>query len=145
MRSLCWVLGAGGLLGSHVEVALARDDQVELWRPDAPIRWEQFDIAAAGLSRSAAAFLDVAAHGGRRWRLMWCAGAGVVQTTPVNLAQETTLLACFLGRLCVTLSARPDLARRGSLFFASSAGGVYSASPAPPPFHELSPVGALAP
>ena len=43
------------------------------------------------------------------------------------------------------MSGEPALARRGTLFFASSAGGVYAASQAAPPFDETSPVGALAP
>jgi UDP-glucose 4-epimerase len=92
-----------------------------------------------------ALFLDRAARAGGPWRLLWCAGAGVVATPAEALAAETVLLTRFLGTLSDRLSEDPLLARAGALFFASSAGGVYAASPASPPFDEYSPVSALAP
>ena len=69
----------------------------------------------------------------------------MVATTPEALAQETLLLTSFVADLAARLSDDPALARAGTLFFASSAGGVYAASEAAPPFDEGSPVCALAP
>jgi NAD dependent epimerase/dehydratase family len=144
--SLAWVIGRGGLLGRHVESALEADDaDADLWRPKRPIAWLDAETALADLEFEATAFLAEAARLGRPWRLLWCAGAGVLATSSRALSQETLLLSRFLPALADRLSSNQLLAAAGSLFFASSAGGVYAASRIPPPFDELSPVGALAP
>jgi UDP-glucose 4-epimerase len=144
--SLAWVVGRGGLLGSHVESALDGDDaDAEIWRPKRPIAWHDFDRALADLELEATDFLAQAARVGRPWRLLWCAGAGVLATSRSALAQETLLISRFLAGVADRLSDSPALGDRGTLFFASSAGGVYAASSAPPPFDEDSPVGVLAP
>ena len=116
-----------------------------MWRPDAPVPWADEDAAAAMLTGEAERFLDVAAIGGVPWRLLWCAGAGVIATPPEALAQETRLLTRVLAGIGERLRDDAELARNGLVFHASSAGGVYSASPDGPPFDEDSRVGALAP
>ena len=90
-------------------------------------------------------FLERARHVEAPWRLFWCAGAGVVATSAEALAEETAVAAGFAARLAELLADDPALARRGTLFLASSAGGVYAGSPARHPFDEDSPVGAIAP
>ena len=144
---LCWVIGGGGLLGRHVTEALDG-------RGDGPGRFGRGSdrmgaTRAARPPRSSGRpmrFLDRAARSGAPWRLMWCAGAGVVSTSPEALAQETRLVRpASSSALADRLSREPGLARAGSVLVASSAGGVYSASPAAPPFHEGSPTGCLAP
>ena len=55
------------------------------------------------------------------------------------------MAAGFAARLAELLVDEPVLARRGTLFLASSAGGVYAGSPARHPFDEESPVRAIAP
>ena len=143
---LTWVVGRGGLLGRHVESALRdAEPETDTWRPDRPIGWRDSDGASADLERESTAFLDHAARVGGPWRLLWCAGAGVVATSSSALHQETQLLSRFLDAVADRLSGNRPLAEAGTLFFASSAGGVYAASRVPPPFDELSPVGALAP
>lgn len=144
--TLSWVVGRGGLLGRHVEAAVAAGDaHAAIWRPAQPIRWDDTARAVADLEAEAADFLARAARSGESWRLMWCAGAGVVATQPEALAQETLLLTHFLASLRERLASDPPLARAGSVFFSSSSGGVYAASTAAVPFDELSPVGPLAP
>jgi len=143
---LAWVVGRGGLLGRHVESALrGAEPGTDAWRPELPIGWHSSESASADLEREATAFLAHAARLGRPWRLLWCAGAGVVATSSSTLHQETLLLSRFLDAVADRLSRNQALAEAGTLFFASSAGGVYAASGVPPPFDELSPVGALAP
>ncbi len=124
---------------------VTRDARFEIWRPASPIDWNDADGAVAVLQSELAGFLGRAARSEQPWRLLWCAGAGVVATSPAALAQETVLLSRFLAGLADRLSDDLPLAQAGSLFFASSAGGVYAASGAEPPFDERSPVGALAP
>ena len=144
--TLSWIVGRGGLLGRHVEASLVRgDERSEVWRPESPIGWADTEKAIVGLQLEVARFLGCAARSGKPWRLLWCAGAGVVATSPEKLAQETVLLTRFLAGVADRLSDDPPLAQAGTLFFASSAGGVYAASGAAPPFDEHSPVGALAP
>jgi UDP-glucose 4-epimerase len=143
--SLTWVIGRGGLLGRHVESAVKRDDgDAHTWRPEHPIAWHESESASADLELEATAFFEEAARLGRPWRLLWCAGAGVLATSGRALAQETLVLSRFLAAVADRLSSNQALNETGTLFFASSAGGVYAASSVPPPFDELSPVGALA-
>lgn len=137
-----WVVGRGGLLGRHVEAALGR---AACWTPHAPVPWHDEAAAAAAVTAEADRFLDAAAAQGTPWRLLWCAGAGVVATAPDALAQETRLIGRVIAHVGDRLAGDPALARDGLVFLASSAGGVYSASTSPPPFDERSPTAALAP
>jgi UDP-glucose 4-epimerase len=140
-----WVVGRGGLLGRHVEASLLADAEADVWRPATSGGWEDAAGAARKLELGVARFFRWAARAEAPWRLFWCAGAGVLATPPAALAQETLLLTRFVAAVADHLSIDASLARRGTLFFASSAGGVYAASAAAPPFDEDSPVGALAP
>ena len=134
------------MLGRHVEAALiAANAPTEVWRPESQVRWNDMETALADLDLESERFLHRAARSQKRWRLLWCAGAGVVATSPEALAQETLLLTSFLAGLAGRLSDDSALARAGTIFFASSAGGVYAASDATLPFDEDSPVRALAP
>jgi UDP-glucose 4-epimerase len=110
---------------------------------DEAIAWHRRERAAATLDRNLAAFLDLADALGGSWRILWCAGAGVVATAPELLEQESATFGTFLDGATRLLERRPALASRGTIFVASSAGGVYAASPSRPPFRESSPVGAM--
>lgn len=129
-----WVLGARGLLGSHVVASLGRRSGQVL---TTPVPWSQGqrtrDALIDGVRR-----LEVAARGGP-WQLAWCAGAGVVATTAEAMEEERSALRWLLEEI----AGRSRLARTGSLFLASSAGGVYAGSPERPPFTEASRTGAL--
>jgi len=63
------------------------------------------------------------------WRLMWCAGSGVVGSTQDQLDAELRTLSAFLSRFSDLLAGRSG---QGRMFLASSAGGVYAGSSAPP-------------
>jgi len=141
---ISWVIGGGGLLGRHVRASLdARG--CPAWSVAVPIGWGDDLAASAALEREAEGLLDAAAATGAPWRIVWCAGGGVVATPLAALSRETELVRCFAERLADLLSGDPDLAACGVVFVASSAGGVYSASPASPPFNEGSETGCLAP
>jgi UDP-glucose 4-epimerase len=143
IASLSWVVGRGGLLGRHVETSLGAADGAEIWRPWNPIAWHDPQETGAGLDGEATRFLDQAAQSGKPWRLLWCAGTSGVATTPEALSQETVLLGRLLGAVARRVSAAPLLASMGTLFYASSAGGVYAGGT--PPFDEYSPTHPLAP
>ncbi|MDP4334270.1 NAD-dependent epimerase/dehydratase family protein [Curtobacterium sp. A7_M15] len=72
------------------------------------------------------------------WRVVWCAGTGVVATGAEVFEAEQQLIA----RVLETLAG--DDAAPGTLFFASSAGAVYAGS-SPAPFDEDSEPAPLAP
>lgn len=109
MTPLLWVVGAGGLLGS----ALTTSAPYDLFE-HRPIRWTD-DDAPAQLDRAAAEFRD--ARGSGEWVVAWCAGAGVIGTDDAALAGETLLFETLLAGL--------GDGARGTVFLASSAGGVY--------------------
>jgi UDP-glucose 4-epimerase len=129
-----WVVGAGGLLGSHVVGSLRRRSAPVL---TSRVPWSNPLGARAALSDGVARLREAA--DGRSWRVAWCAGTGVVATGAEAMAQERAVFRHVLAEI----GARPALLGSGSLFLASSAGGVYAGSPGRPPFTEESPVGAL--
>jgi UDP-glucose 4-epimerase len=141
--NVCWVIGRGGLLGRHVEAELV-ERGATIWTPE-PIDWFDVNKATDRLLREADGFFDLVADSGTSWRVLWCAGAGVVATSPEALAQETRLIKQFLTAIADRLFDDSRLGHRGCLFFASSAGGLYAASPDPPPFDEMSQVAPMAP
>ena len=104
-----------GLLGKGVTRCSTGDDV----HPTGTIDWQDPNQARHQLAELAASF-------GRSidgpWRLAWCAGAGVVGTSETQFADEQSYLESFLGALA---GAAP--AGNGSVFFASSAGGVFGA------------------
>jgi UDP-glucose 4-epimerase len=131
--TVTWVVGAGGLLGRHVVSALRKAGDDVLTRE---IPWHDTvqtgDVLRAGIRtlREAAA--------GDGWAVAWCAGAGVVATPKEALEAEVAVFQGFLRDLSA-------LGEGGSLFLASSAGGVYAGSDSAPPFTERSSSRALAP
>jgi UDP-glucose 4-epimerase len=125
-----WVIGRGGLLGSSVEAVFEQSE--DLFCPSEPVSWSVPDGGAQELRSLSRQFL---AHAGDRpWSVVWCAGAGTVSTSSRDLDLELVALRATLEVLGD--SSHP---RDGSIFFASSAGGVYAGVDAPP-YDELSPV-----
>lgn len=123
---MLWVLGAGGLLGSSVVAAATG---VEVWAPRGPVPWADRTASRATLAMAAREFL---AHAdGRPWWVVWCAGVGIAGTSREQLAAEVDAFSLVLDSLREA-GAGPE----GSVFLASSAGGVYAGSQ-DPPFDEL--------
>ena len=121
LRPVTWVVGSSGLLGSAVSrAAEARAGAVMTSR----IPWNQPEAAVEALLAAADQLPDGA------WRLAWCAGAGVVATSPEHFDRELWVITTFLNRW------RPRRAEGQGIFLASSAGGVYAGSAAPP-FNEI--------
>ena len=124
-RALTWVVGAGGLLGSHVAAAVARSG-LALWHvPCGSLAWSEPDKLRTQINASLDAFV-AATERFDEWRVIWCAGAGVIGTPAAALARETTTLREFLVKLGIRVqsSAVPP----GLIFVSSSAGGVWGGS-----------------
>jgi UDP-glucose 4-epimerase len=132
---ISWVVGAGGLLGSSVERALARRGPV--WQPPRPISWatrgtyKQLRIVTGQFA---------AAVAGSPWQLAWCAGAGVMATTREALLEEEAVLDIVLDALSGHMQPGSD----GTAFLASSAGGAYAGAN-DPPFSEDTPARPISP
>lgn len=120
--SVTWVVGGSGLLGSAVRRALARSRQQAI---TADVPWADADAAVRALLAAA----DRLPEDG--WALAWCAGSGVIASTPEEIERELWVLREFLGRW----NPAPGTPGTRAMFFASSAGGVYAGS-ADPPFTE---------
>lgn len=132
MTDPTWVVGSGGLLGRAV-VAELRARHVPVATSRVP--WQQPQAATEVLVSELRGFL--AARAGRPWRIAWCAGAGVVGTTRAELDCETEVLARVAAEI------RGAGAGNGTIFLASSAGGVYAGATGAP-HTELTPVAPLA-
>lgn len=114
-----------------------------MWSPETPIPWHDEQDTIGHLSDVTAAFLAVASANRRPWRVLWCAGAGVVATSQEALERETRVFSAFLDGVSARIGSHDH--SHGSFFLAASAGGVYGGSVASPPFDEASPTGALSP
>ncbi|MET0931839.1 MAG: NAD(P)-dependent oxidoreductase [Aeromicrobium sp.] len=122
-----WVIGGRGLLGSAVVRALELQGR-SVQRVTVP--WSDPAATAATLNQVAARI----ARDDAPWQVMWCAGAAVIGATDDQLAAEHQSFSGFLD----ALRHQGGGSSRGSLFLASSAGGVHAGS-AHPPFTEHTP------
>lgn len=139
---LTWVIGAGGLLGKAVSKAYGEGGAGDLWTLPTVVPWTDVSGAHSLLHDGADAFLRTARDRGVAWRVLWCAGAGVVATSLDDLANETALLGSLVEGLGSAIDSDGQ-ASRGSFFLSSSAGGVYGGSTSTPPFDESSSTGSL--
>ncbi|MBI3271837.1 MAG: NAD(P)-dependent oxidoreductase [Planctomycetes bacterium] len=130
--ALAWVLGRGGLLGSHLARAVARRGPgLALWDA-APtgLPWKEESRLGAALEAAADSFAAAVRARGGGWAFLWAAGAGVIGTSPEALAAETrTWRRCL--ELLERLPANSGERAPGEIFLASSAGGVYGESTEP--------------
>lgn len=69
---------------------------------------------------------------GTPWRMVWCAGAGVTGTSEADLGREVETLEAFLA----ALAQRRAIIGPGTIFIASSAGGLYAGGAARGPQSE---------
>lgn len=119
--TLTLVVGAGGLLGKAV-VAEARSRDLPLAAPSLP--WHDPGATGETLRSTAERLTDERDE----LDVLWCAGAGVVGTSREELATEVAVFTRFVDDLALRSAGR--CATR--LFLASSAGGLYAGSTAPP-------------
>jgi UDP-glucose 4-epimerase len=125
------VVGAGGFLGGAVcRAAAERGSDVHAAR----VPWADEDAAVEGLVAAVRAVRTPDAP----WRIVWCAGTGVVATGPEVFDAEQRLIARVLE------GTADDSAAPGTLFFASSAGAVYAGCSGAP-FSETTEPAPLAP
>lgn len=121
---LTWVVGAGGLVGRHV-VRACRTAGHEVATTAVP--WPDEGASVDALTAGVEAFTEH--RRGRPWTAAWCAGAGVVATPEDALEAEVRVFRAWATALERSVGpADVD----GVVFLASSAGGLYAGSSAPP-------------
>jgi UDP-glucose 4-epimerase len=116
-RPVTWVVGSRGLLGSSVVRHLRAADRPTI---TSVVPWGDADRAVDALDEAGRRLVDE----GSPWRLLWCAGAGVIGTSERALQLEVEVLQRFLDRFRVRCAG----AASGVVFVASSAGGVHAGS-----------------
>lgn len=127
-----WVIGAGGLLGRSLTASLGAQDPGAVMATQ--IRWST-GYARTDLSRGIDRLSDAVRVDRQPWRIAWCAGAGVIGTSAVDLDTEVVLLGTFLDELAV----RSGRLGPGTVFLASSAGGLYAGGTGGGPYTEVHP------
>jgi len=129
VTALAWVLGEGGLLGSHVADAVGRSARLTRWAAGVPLAWDDRPLLGQQLASAARQFVERAAACGDGWVLFWCAGVGVMGTSADELARESAAWELLLSQLGRAIDETPGATeRRGRVFLASSAGGVHAGS-----------------
>lgn len=127
--SLAWVLGRGGLLGSHVAQLLDQElPGCACWSPEVQrYTWTEPDRLGSELRTSARSFGAAVRESGAPWLALWCAGAGGVGTEPAALHCETAAVETLLEALGRELAEARQTAP-GVFLLCSSAGGVSGSS-----------------
>jgi UDP-glucose 4-epimerase len=147
VTSLAWVIGRGGLLGSHVGATLGQSSDFSEWTPaGGSFPWADRERLDARFAKAVQGFLE-AAGSHQAGAVFWCAGSGVVATPAAEMAAESETWECFLARLGSELARRPRSGRPLSVVFASSAGAIYGEAGEVPltegsSTHPVSPYGA---
>ena len=126
------VVGAGGLLGSALTDALRAAGTTAVLTSS--VGWTT-GHAGADLDNAIDALAGMVRPHRLPWRVAWCAGAGVTGTGDDALHQEVGTLRSFFDRLARTAGLGP-----GTVFLASSAGGLYAGGGTGGPYDERDPV-----
>jgi len=127
--TLAWVIGGGGLLGSHVRRALQQHSPGTLLWEATPkhFSWTNPAVRAAELSRAVMTFAQAVRAQGSAWAVFWCAGNGTMRNPFSAFAPEWSSFTITLDLLRQHVAGQSsDLP--GLIFLASSAGGAYSGS-----------------
>jgi UDP-glucose 4-epimerase len=125
-----WVIGGRGLLGKSVRRAVASRPDWVLFEAD-PLPWGNGPQLAKAANATMVRLVSESQEAGHAWSVFWVAGAAVTSSPEAKLREE---LAEF-GMVLNAIRRRAIHPSSGSLFIASSAGGVYGGS-ANPPFTE---------
>jgi UDP-glucose 4-epimerase len=140
MTVAAWIVGGTGQLGSALLRTIATQPGVVIQHRQ--IRWADPQESLQDLADGLAAW--VSTPGATSLRLYWAAGSAVTSTTSTATGREVAVFTAFVAILRTALADLPT-AIRVSVFFTSSAGGVYSGSNEAPPYSEVSKTVAISP
>ena len=130
MTTHAWVIGARGLLGGAIASAARRRTDWEVWNAD-PLPWGTGAQLASAAAAEAAALFSAASRAGDRWAIVWAAGIAVTNSPQETFDAELAEFRSVIEAVGTSLAASASPSR-GTVFFASSAGGVYAGCDHPP-------------
>ncbi|TFC72412.1 NAD-dependent epimerase/dehydratase family protein [Cryobacterium sp. TMS1-20-1] len=134
MTAAAWVIGARGMLGRATTRQLeSGSNWLRIEQPSLP--WNDDSLLEQAAERGMRELLHQASTVGGGWAVFWAAGTVVTSSPAEAMTEELRQFRVVLSAIERSVKGHP-LARRGCIFFASSAGGVYGGS-ANPPFTEL--------
>lgn len=128
MTTVAWVIGARGLLGSALLREIRARDRWSLLETE-PLDWQNDAVLAEQVDRSVAALLASVRTDDDELAIVWAAGAAVTSSSPTQLDAELAQLESILARIGAALGSKHA---PFSIFYSSSAGGVYGGSDHPP-------------
>ena len=121
-----WVVGRRGLLGGGVEIESKSFG--EIFVPTENFIWSDSTKLRRQFSDRCRQFSQTV--GLQPWTIMWCAGKGTLSSSNEQMDIETLEFEEFLNTVSKNFDG--DALKLGSIFFASTAGGVYARSENPP-------------
>jgi len=139
MSRLAWVVGSRGLLGAAVLRSIRRTPAWTL-HTSPPLPWSSPDFADAVRTQTRS-LLAESERSQAPWSIIWAAGAAFTNSTQQMLDAELEQFRVFLD---IVAEESRTSATTGTVFLASSGGGVYAGA-ANPPFTENTPPAPLAP
>lgn len=131
MTVTAWVIGAGGLLGSALTRALAQRDGVQTI-PSPSLPWSDAEELRTAVTRQMELLCDSADAADGQWQVLWAGGAAVTSSPAEAFDREIDQFSIVLDAIGDVIRTRGSSGHSGVFFFASSAGGVYAGSTAPP-------------
>ncbi|KRC60479.1 hypothetical protein ASE14_05530 [Agromyces sp. Root81] len=129
MTTYAWMIGARGLLGSAISTAARRRHSWKVLDAE-PLPWGG-DRLEAAVGREASRLFEAAAGPGDRWVIVWAAGVAVTSSPQSAFDHELAEFQLVVDTIAATIRVSAA-ERRGTIFFASSAGGIYGGSERPP-------------
>lgn len=133
MTTVAWIIGARGLLGQALTRELnCRPEWVVI--EATPLPWGCTPELLVSATEHFSRLLEIAVQTNSAWTIFWVAGSGTIVTSSHDLDQQVHDFETVLSVL-----TPPPGNQMGSLFFASSAGGVYGGSTSPPFTEETEP------
>jgi UDP-glucose 4-epimerase len=123
MTTLVWVLGAGGMLGRGLARSIESHPNWTAYS-GRPLVWRDEQDLIPTIRENMRKLIHRADASGSHWCVIWAAGAAV-NSTPVEwVKRELNSLRRSIDAIAEEAAGH----KRGSFFFASSAGGVYGGS-----------------
>lgn len=130
MKTLVWIIGANGLVGSGVKKGISSRDNFILF-PSPALNWGDKSELIKQFHQISDSFFLYAKQNSLKWSICWTAGSSKIGSSKLETDYELESLSHLLE--IVQLNAnRNQISMNGVVFFASSAGALYSGNTEPP-------------
>lgn len=135
MKTIVWIIGANGLIGKSVRNAVRQHIDFDEFLGGTP-NWKSESEFSNFANTQIPKFLSYVEETRSNWSITWLAGASRVGSTHFETSKELAFFYQFFTEFRKHLK-KVKKTYLGQVFFASSAGALYS-SPSVAPFNEFS-------